>query len=220
MKKIAVVFATVFALVGGSLAFSAPATMAQGCDPSVPAVVISGGSVSNSTSIDLSADGGTAISDASGGDDNIAVDFDGDGDIDGDDIAAAGNAGTANAAANGGAIVVGDVNSGGNLGNVIEVGDTFCAPAPAPAPAPKPEEPKKPDVVIDDKKPAPAPAPVVKPAPAPAPAPAPRARGGRAVAALPDTGTGIAGDVNFGFVALALVGAVAAAGYSVRARYN
>ena len=211
MKKIAVVFATVFALVGGSLAFSTPTLADHDC---APAVQISGGSVSNSTTIDLNADGGTAISDASGGDDNIAVDFDGDGDIDGDDVAAAGNAGTADAAANGGAIAVGDINSGGNLGNVIEVGDTFCAPAPAP----KPEEPKKPDVVVDDKKPAPVA--VAKPAPAPAPAPAPRARGGRAVAALPDTGTGVAGDVNFGFVALALVGAVAAAGYSVRARYN
>ena len=121
MKKIAVVFATVFALVGGSLAFSAPGTVAQGCDPNVPAVVISGGSVSNSTSISLNADGGTAISDASGGDGNAAVAVDPAlvEEVD----ANAGNGGDAEAAANGGAIVVGDVNSGENTGNVIEVAE-------------------------------------------------------------------------------------------------
>lgn len=203
MKKLAVVFATVFALVGGSLVFSAPTSANVDCDPNVPTVVISGGSVANSTSIDLVADGGVAIGDASGGDDNVAFDVDGDGDIDGDDIAAAGNGGTADSSANGGAIAVGNVNSGGNSGNVIEVGDTSCAPAPAPKP------------VVDEKKPvAPAPA---KPA---APAAAPAGKAAAPVAALPNTGTGVAGDVNFGFIALALVGAVAAAGYSVRARFN
>ena len=202
MKKFAVVFATVFALVGGSLAFSTP-TLAQ-CDPSQPAVVISGGSVSNATTIDLNADGGTGIADASGGDDNIAFDVDGDGDIDGNDIAAAGNAGTADSAANGGAIAVGNVNSGGNVGNVIEVGDTTCVPV---APEKPVVEEKKP-VYVEKK-----PAPVAAPKPAPAPAPRP-------VAALPNTGVGVAGDVNVAFLALALVGAVAAAGYSVRARFN
>lgn len=199
MKKLAVVFGTVFALVGGSMAFSAPATLANyACDPDVPTVVISGGSVSNSTSINLNADAGTAIGDASGGDDNIAFELGGE---DGFDVtAAAGNGGTADSAANGGAIAVGDVNSGGNVGNVIEVGDTMCAPAPAPE---KPVyDDKKP--VYDEKKPA-----------------APAKKGAApAVAALPSTGTGVAGDVNFGFIALALVGAVAAAGYSVRARFN
>jgi hypothetical protein len=192
VKKLAVVFGTVFALVGGSMAFSAPATLANyACDPDVPTVVISGGSVSNSTSINLNADAGTAIGDASGGDDNIAFELGaGDG---GDVTAAAGNGGTADSAANGGAIAVGDVNSGGNVGNVIEVGDTSCAPAPAPE---KPAPEKKPDA---------------KPAPEKPAAP---------VSALPSTGTGVAGDVNFGFIALALVGAVAAAGYSVRARFN
>ncbi len=192
MKKLAVVFGTVFALVGGSMAFSAPATLANyACDPDVPTVVISGGSVSNSTSINLNADAGTAIGDASGGDDNIAFELGG---TDGDDVtAAAGNGGTADSAANGGAIAVGDVNSGGNVGNVIEVGDTSCAPAPAPE---KPAPEKKPDA---------------KPAPEKPAAP---------VSALPSTGTGVAGDVNFGFIALALVGAVAAAGYSVRTRFN
>jgi hypothetical protein len=200
VKKIAVIFASVFALVGGSLAFSAPTLAQDDCG-----VVISGGSVANSTTLDLNADGGTAIGDASGGDENVAFDFDGDGDIDGDDIAAAGNGGTADSSANGGAIAVGNVNSGGNSGNTIEVGNTTCAPPPPPKPV---YEDKKP--VYEDKKPV---APVKPVAPAAKKAAAP-------VAALPNTGTGVAGDVNFGFIALALVGAVAAAGYSVRARFN
>jgi hypothetical protein len=195
VKKIAVIFAAVFALVGGSLAFSAPTLAQDDCG-----VVISGGSVANSTTLDLNADGGVAISDASGGEDNVAFieDFDGDGDVDGDDIAAAGNGGTADSSANGGAIAVGNVNSGGNAGNTIEVGDTTCAPPPPPKP------------VYEDKKPV---APVYKPA-------APAGKAAAPVAALPNTGTGVAGDVNFGFIVLALVGAVAAAGYSVRARFN
>ncbi|MDQ3696229.1 MAG: hypothetical protein M3464_21830 [Chloroflexota bacterium] len=41
-----------------------------------------------------------------------------------EDIAAAGNGGTADASANGGAVALGDVNSGGNAGNAISVGDT------------------------------------------------------------------------------------------------
>ena len=41
-----------------------------------------------------------------------------------EEIAAAGNGGTAEASANGGAVAVGDVNSGGNSGNAIGVGDT------------------------------------------------------------------------------------------------
>lgn len=42
-----------------------------------------------------------------------------------DEIQAAGNGGTAECAANGGAVAAGDVNSGGNAGNQINVGDTF-----------------------------------------------------------------------------------------------
>ena len=41
------------------------------------------------------------------------------------DTAAAGNGGTAVAGANGGAVSIGDVNSGGNFGGVIGVGDTW-----------------------------------------------------------------------------------------------
>ena len=40
------------------------------------------------------------------------------------DVASAGNGGTATASANGGAVSVGNVNSGGNTGNSIAVGDT------------------------------------------------------------------------------------------------
>ena len=45
------------------------------------------------------------------------------------DIASAGNGGTATASANGGAVAVGDVNSGGNAGSAIGVGDTSGAVA-------------------------------------------------------------------------------------------
>ena len=40
------------------------------------------------------------------------------------DIASAGNGGVATASANGGAVSIGDVNSGGNAGSAIGVGDT------------------------------------------------------------------------------------------------
>lgn len=39
------------------------------------------------------------------------------------DIAASGNGGTGDAAANGGAIAIGDINSGGNSGGAISAGD-------------------------------------------------------------------------------------------------
>jgi hypothetical protein len=42
-----------------------------------------------------------------------------------DEIAAAGNGGTAEASANGGAVATGDINSGGNAGSAIGVGDTY-----------------------------------------------------------------------------------------------
>ena len=53
----------------------------------------------------------------------------GGGGVDGLDIASAGNGGVATAAANGGAIGTGNINSGGNVGNAIAVGDTYCAEA-------------------------------------------------------------------------------------------
>ena len=88
-------------------------------------VTISGGTVLNETVIELSADAGTAISDASAGSYNEAVTSGGHG-LDAVDTAASGNGGVATAAANGGAISLGDVNSGGNVGNAISVGDTYC----------------------------------------------------------------------------------------------
>ncbi len=75
---------------------------------------VTGGTSSNETNIDLNANGGTATANANGGDDNTAVGIGGN--------AAAGNGGTASSQANGGTIEVGDINSGGNVGNVIEVG--------------------------------------------------------------------------------------------------
>jgi hypothetical protein len=85
-------------------------------------VAVDGGTVSNETSIDISADGGTAVASADGGDGNVAVG--GSGGIIGDGgDAAAGNGGVASSEANGGAVTVGDVNSGGNQGNTIIVGN-------------------------------------------------------------------------------------------------
>ena len=49
---------------------------------------------------------------------------------DGDDIASAGNGGVATASGNGGAVSAGDINSGGNVGSAIAVGDTH-GPDPA-----------------------------------------------------------------------------------------
>ena len=84
-------------------------------------VAVDGGTVTNETTIDISADGGTAVSNADGGDGNIAVA--GNGGIIGDGgDASAGNGGVAVSEANGGNISIGDVNSGGNSGNTIVVG--------------------------------------------------------------------------------------------------
>ena len=124
LSRFALGSAVALSLVGGSL-LAAPASAQQDC------VAISGGTISNETVIDLNANGGTAISDASGGSNNLATTGGGNGG-DGEVIntAAAGNGGVATASANGGAISTGDINSGGNVGNAISVGDTWCA-APA-----------------------------------------------------------------------------------------
>jgi hypothetical protein len=167
-------------LVGGGL-MAAPVAAQDECG-----VAIYGGDVMNETVIDLNANAGTAISDASAGSNNAATTGGGN---DGDatsvlDIASAGNGGVATASANGGAIGVGDINSGGNVGNAISVGDTTCAVAEF-----VPEEKK-----VDHK--------------AEAPAAAPAARGA-AVVALPDTGVGI-GDVSALFALISSAGAAAA----------
>ena len=53
--------------------------------------------------------------------------FLGGGDAGTGDIASAGNGGVATSSANGGAVSIADVNSGGNAGNAIGVGDTWAA---------------------------------------------------------------------------------------------
>jgi hypothetical protein len=141
-------------------------------------VSIYGGDVFNETVIDLNANGGTAISDASGGWGNEAVT--GGRNVDDVDIASAGNGGVANAAANGGAISTGNINSGGNVGNAISVGDTTCAPVYE-------------DVKYDVEK-----APKEE-----------KAAGGEKVVALPDTGVGI-GDASALFALITSAGAAAA----------
>jgi len=131
-------------------------------------VAISGGTVQNATVLDIAADGGTGIGDASGGNGNLAFTADGGNDQASDngnnkhddngnnnhhnnkhhdwtseslpafeqqllqtDTASSGNGGVGTASANGGVVSIGDINSGGNAGNAISVGDTHC-PGAAP----------------------------------------------------------------------------------------
>ena len=54
--------------------------------------------------------------------------FFGGGDAGTGDIASAGNGGVATSSANGGAVSIQDINSGGNAGNAIGVGDTWGGP--------------------------------------------------------------------------------------------
>ena len=196
-------------LVGGSLLLT-PSASAQ-CGPDVPAVSITGGTVVNDTVIDINANGGVGIADASGGNNNVA--FPG---SDGDDltaeIASSGNGGVASAAANGGAVSLGDVNSGGNAGNAIAVGDTTCAPIFEEVKEVKPEKPK--DV-----------APVEKPVYVAPEAPADNGGGGgggrqrnRDVVALPSTGAGAVGGIGAGLFGLAAAAAAVAGGLGLRRR--
>jgi hypothetical protein len=153
----------VIALLSGGLLAWAPEALANAypdepienvapdCESGAPATVyIDAGTVTNTTTLDLSADGGTAISDSSGGDDNAAITGESDGDDkddkdkkqgknnddkdkdknqrnrdDASELASAGNGGVSDASANGGAIAVENVNSGGNVGSAIAVGDTW-----------------------------------------------------------------------------------------------
>jgi hypothetical protein len=139
----------------------------SGSSGNASCVAVSGGTSINTTTLDVVADGGTAITDSSGGSGNLAS---GGGDGGGrnnnnhhnnnnnhnnnnhknhfssmsvqefedrlmqTETTSSGNGGVSNASANGGAIQIGDVNSGGNAGNAIEVGDTHCAAAPYNAP--------------------------------------------------------------------------------------
>jgi hypothetical protein len=124
--------AVAVSLVGAGL-LSSPAS-AQDC------VSISGGDVSNETSIFISADAGTSISDASAGSNNVATTSGGHGGVAGStDVASAGNGGVATSAANGGAVSLGNINSGGNVGNAISVGNTHCPAVAAEEAAPAEE---------------------------------------------------------------------------------
>ncbi|MGI9253389.1 MAG: hypothetical protein ACR2J8_06565 [Thermomicrobiales bacterium] len=118
IARLAVVSATALALVAGSDGFaSANEKPAEG-----PAVVITGGTISNTTDINVSASAGTGIADASGGSNNIGTSAGGGGI--GAITASVGNGGSADASANGGAVSLGNVSSGSNSGNSIIVGNT------------------------------------------------------------------------------------------------
>jgi hypothetical protein len=120
LSRVVLGSAVAVSLVGGGL-MASPVAAQDECG-----VAIYGGDVLNETVIDLNANGGTGIADASGGFGNEAVT--GGRNADNLDIASAGNGGVASAAANGGVIATGNINSGGNVGNAISVGDTSCYP--------------------------------------------------------------------------------------------
>jgi hypothetical protein len=121
--------------LAASLLLSDSAALAEG-NPAptgcAGGAVIDGGTSSNVTNIDIAANGGTAIGDATGGDENLAETNDRDDDekrrggrgvlAEEGDTASAGNGGVATAAANGGAVSIGNVNSGNNTGNTVQVG--------------------------------------------------------------------------------------------------
>ena len=121
LSRVVLGSAVAVSLVGGGLMAMSVAAQ-DDCG-----VTINGGNVMNETVIDLNANGGTGIADASGGSNNFA-ETGGHNVVGGIDTAASGNGGVASAAANGGAISTGNINSGGNVGNAISVGNTTCAP--------------------------------------------------------------------------------------------
>jgi hypothetical protein len=175
LSRVVLGSAVAVSLVGGGL-MAMPVAAQDDCG-----VSIYGGDVLNETVIDLNANGGTGIADASGGFGNEAfVQAGGDGDASSVlDIASAGNGGVASAAANGGVISTGNINSGGNVGNAIAVGDTTCYPVYE-------------DVKYDVEK-----------------APKEEKAAGGEVVALPDTGVGI-GDASALFALITSAGAAAA----------
>ena len=59
----------------------------------------------------------------------------------GGDAASAGNGGIAGVSADGGIVVIDEINSGGNQGNTIEVGDICAAPVFVPEAPAKPGKP-------------------------------------------------------------------------------
>ena len=171
LSRVVLGSAVAVSLVGGGL-MAMPVAAQDDCG-----VAIYGGDVLNETVIDLNANAGTAISDAGAGSNNLATTGGGN---DALDIASAGNGGVASAAANGGAISTGDINSGGNVGNAISVGNTNCFPVAAAEEVAAPEK-----------------------------APAAEVAVGAEVVALPDTGAGI-GDPSALFALITSAGAAAA----------
>ncbi len=154
LSRVAVGSAVMLSLVGGSLLATPEATAQCGAgvdkkgEPiaAPAAVMITGGTITNETVIDISANAGTSISDASGGNNNLATTGGGGGD--GTDTASSGNGGVATSSANGGAVSIQDINSGGNVGNAISVGDTTCAPFTPPAPEKEGSEEQPPEKVV------------------------------------------------------------------------
>lgn len=147
LTRVAAGSAVALSLVGGSL-LASPSASAQCVDPvtgePAVAVMITGGTITNETVIDISANAGTSVSDASGGSNNLATTGGG---ADGIDTASSGNGGVATSAANGGAVSMENINSGGNVGNAISVGDTTCAPW---SPEPVYDEPVYDEPVYED----------------------------------------------------------------------
>lgn len=123
MSRLVMGSAVAVSLVGAGL-LATPAS-AQDCG-----VAVYGGDVWNETVIDISANAGTSVSDASAGSNNLATTGGGGGEGVVTNVASAGNGGVATSGANGGAVSTGDINSGGNAGNAISVGDTYCDVAP------------------------------------------------------------------------------------------
>ena len=108
----------------------------------------------------------------------------------------------ANAQSNGGAISLGDINSGGNVGNAISVGNTQQAPVKpvccAPTKPGKPGAPGKPGMKT-----------VTTPG-----------KGGK-VAKLPSTGSGLVADetaLQAALLAVAALGSLGLAGGALRRR--
>lgn len=170
------------------------------CD-GIAAVQVSGGEVTNTTTVNVSANGGTAIADASGGDNNVALNG-GNAGNGGSGTSSSGNGGLANAAANGGAVSIGNINSGSNSGNVITVGDTIAGGQPpiVPVKPGKPDyNPGKPVCCAEPGKPGKTV--IVTPN-----------KGGKQVKALPSTGAGMLfGAADLGSLGLAASTAIAAA---------
>ena len=111
VSRIAVSSAAALVLVAGGFGVASAKDQVSG------GVTITGGTMVNTTTIGLDADGGSGMADASGGSNNVAM-------TNGVGTASSGNGGSAVSDANGGVVVTGQIESGNNLGTWIEVGNT------------------------------------------------------------------------------------------------